>query len=110
MGDSVGRASSKQDEGRVGGETGEQRQLGRGIARETHGLRSDGVVVVQLAAQQGQPLAQLQHALVVQVGRAGLDEQHSVVGQVGGEPGSHHTASRAAAVDVGVSVQSARHP
>lgn len=73
------------DEGVVGGAAAEDlcaRVADVGVA---HGLLGGAIVVVVLAAEEGEPLAEVEDLLNVEVGGASLDEEHLVLGEVAGE-------------------------
>lgn len=74
----------------------------------THGLFSGGVVIVEFAAEQVEPLPQVEDAVIHVVTGAGLDKKGALVGQILGQTAGNHAASRAAsdndivvAVDLG---------
>jgi hypothetical protein len=57
------------------------------------GLLGGGVVVVELTAEEVQPVLEEENAVVQVVRRAGLDEEDLLVGHVLGEAGSDNAAS-----------------
>lgn len=65
----------------------------------THRLLGRGIVVVEVAAQQAQPVLQLQHAVVHKVAGTGLDQQDALAGQILGQARGDDTAGSAAAHD-----------
>lgn len=65
--------------------------------RVAHGLLGGGVVVVKLAAKKGQPLAQIEDAVVHEVGGAGLDHEDPLVREVLGQARGNHAAGGASA-------------
>lgn len=65
----------------------------------THGLFRRGVVVVELAAEQGQPLTQIEHAVIHEVTGPALDHENPLVREVLGQARGYHAACGAAADD-----------
>lgn len=65
----------------------------------THGLLGGWVVIVKLAAEEGQPLTQVQDPVVHEVTGAGLDHEDPLVREVLGQARCDHTSGRASADD-----------
>lgn len=65
----------------------------------THGLFDGGIVVVELAAQQAEPLLELQDAVIHVVAGTTLNDEDTLVGEVLGQPAGNDTASSATTDD-----------
>jgi hypothetical protein len=64
-----------------------------------HGLLNSAIVIVELAAKQSQPLAEIQNIVEVEIRGPGLNQEHLALRKVAGEAGSDDTASSAAPDD-----------
>lgn len=87
------------DEGVVRGAATED--LGSRVAdvRVAHGLLGGRVVIVELAAEEGQPLAQVEHPIVHEVAGAGLDHEDPLVREVLGQARGDDAAGGASTDD-----------
>lgn len=65
----------------------------------THRLLSRGVVIVELAAEQGEPLSQIEHTIVHEITRSGFDHENSLVREVLGQTRGNHASCGATADD-----------
>ncbi|GJC98195.1 hypothetical protein ColKHC_07021 [Colletotrichum higginsianum] len=65
----------------------------------THGLFGGAVVVVKLAAEQVEPLPQIQHAVIHKVTGTGLDQEDALLGKGLGQAGGDDATGGAAADD-----------
>src|SRR5690606_10394947 len=61
-----------------------------------HGLFRRFIIVIQVAAQEGQPSAEIKNPLIIQVGRAALNDQDLKVRKVLGKARGQNTPGRAA--------------
>lgn len=90
---------AERDEGVVRGAPTEHLCARVADVRVAHGLLRRAVVVVELAAQQVEPVLEQEHAVVHEVAGAGLDQEDFLVGQVFRESRGNDTASCATAHD-----------
>jgi len=65
--------------------------------RVAHGLFGGGVIIVELASEQVEPVLQQQDTIVHEIRRASFDEENLLVREVFGESASNDTASGTAA-------------
>jgi hypothetical protein len=61
------------------------------------GLLSCAIVVVEVTAEEAEPLSEVENVAEVEVGGASLDHENLALGEVGGEARSEDATSRAAA-------------
>lgn len=67
--------------------------------RIAHWLLSGAIIIVELSSEQVEPLLEEKDSVIHVIGRAGLDQQDALVGEILGQTTGNDTASCAAADD-----------
>jgi len=90
---------SETDQGVVTGAASEDLGTRMTDVRVAHGLFGGGVIIVELASEQVEPVLQQQDTIVHEIRRASFDEENLLVWEVFGESASDDTARGTAADD-----------